>query len=66
MSYSDMWQERSKGNVNLDPPVISEDPGLLSMTHGDLSAASSPLLLKSKTVILTPAMLKEFTFSVPP
>ena len=56
MSYSDMWQERSKGNVNLDPPVISEDPGLLSMTHGDLSAASAPSLLidKSKPVHSNP------------
>ena len=49
-----MWQERSKSNVNLDPPVISEDPGLLSMTHGDLFAASAPLLLKSKTVHSNP------------
>ena len=42
--------QQTKGNVNPDPHNKSEDPGLPSTTHGDLPAASTLSLSKSKAV----------------
>lgn len=41
-------------NVNLDPHIKYEDPGLPSMTRDDLLAASAPSLSKSKVVSVNP------------
>ena len=58
--------EYAKDNVNPDPHKKSEDPGLPSTTHGDLSAASALPLSKSKAVhINLKPKIKQYASSAP-
>ena len=58
--------EHAKDNVNPDPHKKSEDPGLPSTTHGDLSAASALPLSKSKAVhINLKPKIKQYASSAP-
>ena len=64
MWYSDDAQKRehAKSNINPDPHIKPEDPGLPFMTRGDLPAASAPSLSKSKvaSINLKPKIIKHY------